>query len=760
MSLAACALWPTVQAQEDGLPAPVLRSSPALGETISPDVRPELPVFVEGDRISGRSELETLIEGDATLRRGDTLIRAERIEYDQAEDLARARGDVRINRAGDVFEGPQLEMHVDAFEGFFTEPTYRLRSTEGYGQASRIDFLGPDRALVRQGTYTTCEREPGSSWPLGWLLTADRLYIDNESETGLALGATVRFLGVPLLPIPVLSFPLTDKRKSGVLTPTLAVNNRSGVELTVPYYWDIAPNRDATFSPTLMSRRGLQLSGEFRYLEPLYSGTTGLSYLPGDNLRGRDRWAYNVRHAQVLPAGVGLSLNLNRVSDDDYWRDFTRSPAIASLTPRLLASDAVLSWGRGNFAAHARTLRWQTLQDVTAPIVPPYDRLPQLQGRYTNLELLGGFSSYVEADYTRFSAEPALTRQPNGERAYVMAQFARPWQAPGWFVIPRVQLHATQYQFDAPLANGLTSAERSVPTFSLDTGLLFDRQVSLFGRPLVQTLEPRAFYAYTPFREQNYLPNYDSGQHDFNFATIFTENPYVGHDRIADTNLLTLGLTSRLQDVATGGELARFGLAQRLRYEDQRVTLGGAPPIADRFSDILLGASVNWSPTWASEATVQYNPRTDRSERATIGARYNPGPFRTVSAAYRTQRLLSEQVDLAWQWPLQDLWAGRGNGNGRWYSVGRLNFSLKDRELVDTIVGVEYDGCCWVGRLVFERLQTGSAGPNKRLLFQIELLGLSRVGTNAVTLLRDNIPRYQLLRSLPGTPRSRFTEYD
>lgn len=759
-----CAAGP-VRSQPTGeWPGLELTPSPALSERIPADARSQLPTFVEGGSISGRPELETVIEGDAVLRRGDTVIRGNRIEYDQPSDRARAAGDVRINRAGNIFEGPLLEMNVEAFEGFFTDPSYRFIANDAYGKADLIEFLDEHRSVIRNATYTTCLREPGDSWLPEWLLTAQRLELDDEEETGRAYGATVRFFGVPILPVPVLSFPLSEKRKSGVLPPTIALNNKSGLELTLPYYWDIAPNRDLTFTPTLMAQRGVQLGGEFRYLEPGYNGATQADYMPGDRLRERDRWAYSVRHEQDLRLPLAgdsrLGLSLNRVSDDEYWRDFARSPAITSLTQRLLASEGLWAWGRGNFSAFARALQWQTLQDPAAPIVPPYDRMPQVQGRYGNLGLPGGLTAYVETDYTSFRSQRSLTGQPNGQRSYAMTQFARPWQAPGWFVIPRVQFHATHYEFDAPLANGQRTADRTLPTYSLDSGLVFERDTTLFGLPIVQTLEPRAFYVNTPYREQNFLPNYDSALHDFNFATIFTENAFVGHDRISDTNLLTLGVTSRLQDFATGAELARFGYAQRLRYEDQRVVLPGGAPVVDRFSDVLLGAAINWSPRWSTETTVQYNPKTNRSERATIGARYHPSPYRVINAAYRTQRGNSEQLDVGWQWPLEDLWGGRGGpGQGRWYTVGRLNYSMKDNRLVDSIVGLEYDGCCWTGRAVLERLQAGSSGANVRLLFQIELRGLARLGSNALGVLRDNIPRYQLLREQTVAP-SRFTRYE
>lgn len=747
---------------------PVLRPSPALREDIPPAARGQLPTFLSGEHMSGRPDLETVIEGDARMRRGDTFIRADRLEYDQAKDLARAVGNVRVNKAGNVFEGPLLEMQVDAFEGFFNEPRYRFLRNDAYGEAERVDFLSEKQAVIRKATYTTCQRKPGPSWMPDWILRAASLEIDSEKDEGYARNAVLSFMGLPILPVPALSFPLSDKRRSGVLPPTFGVDNVSGFETTLPYYWNIAPNRDATLYPTLMTKRGVDLGAEFRYLERNYNGTLRGNYLPGDKLRHLDRWGFAGRHDQVLHLGalpVGLYLNLNRVSDDNYWRDFPRMSG--SLTQRLLANEGSLSWGYREVSFNARVLKWQTLQDPGAPIAPPYARVPQLTARHNNTRLPGGMELTVEADHTRFESVQALTGQPNARRNYLQTQLSRPWQAPGWFVTPKAQLHNTYYQFDAPLATGQQSASRTVPTLSLDSGLIFERDTNYFGRDLLQTLEPRAFYVYTPYRDQSQLPNYESGSNDFNFATIYNENAFGGHDRISDSNLLTLGLTSRFLDAENGAELARLGMAQRLRFKDQRVTLPGGTPISERISDLLFGASVNWSPTWTTSTTVQYNPKTSRSERSTFGASYHPGNYRVISAAYRLQRRSSEQIDIGWQWPLNDLWGdrgrnlgpGMGEGEGRWYSVGRLNLSLREKRLVDGLVGLEYDAGCWIGRIVFERLQSSSSSSNKRILFQLEFIGFSRLGTNALQTLKDNIPRYQFLREHVTTP-SRFSNYE
>ena len=783
--LCSLTLWAQAQTGPETPPAAPLplRSSTMLQDKIPAAQRAQMPIFVTGERILGQPDILAIIEGHAELRRADTVVRADRMEYSVPDDLAKARGNVRINRAGDVYEGSALELSVDAFSGFFTEARYQFLKTQAHGEATRVDFIDNERSVIHNATYTTCQRSDEASWQPAWVLRAKTIHLDREEEVGTASGAVLEFKGVPILPIPYISFPLSEKRKSGLLPPSIGIDNVNGVEYDQPYYWNIAPNRDATFHAALMAKRGINAGAEFRYLEPQYKGVLRGDFMLSDSLRERDRWSYGLQHSANIASplgGLGLHINLQRVSDNDYWRDFAMRGARAtrasdSLTQRLLPGDATLSWAQGDATLSLRTLKWQTLQDVSAPIVPPYDRLPQLHWRYAPSRLPGGIDASVDADTTHFRADERFTGQTNATRSYALAQVSRPFLTPGSFITPRLQLHATQYQFDTPLANGTRSANRVLPTFSLDSGLVFERDAHYLGRTFTQTLEPRAFYTYTPYRDQSLLPIYDTAANDFNFASIYTENAYGGQDRIADNNLLTLGVTSRLLDPKTGAEAVRLGVAQRVRFSDQKVTLPGELAANDRLSDLLLGAGVQWSPQWGFDSTVQFNAKTSRSIRSTISARYSPSPYRTVSAAYRLQRatstqlLGSEQVDVGWQWPLNDLWGdkgkdlgpGRGQGGGRWYSVGRLNYSLPDRKVVDAVVGLEYDGCCWIGRVVLERLQSSVTTANTRLLFQLEFLGFSRLslGSSPLDSLKENVPRYQYLREQTSTP-SRFSNYD
>jgi len=757
-----------------------LKPSAALQENLPPGVRTQLPTFVSGDKIDGQTDGVVRIEGNAELRRHDTVIRANSLEFDQGSSEAKAKGQVLVNRNGNRFEGPELQLNVETNKGTFQKPTFSLLQSEGHGDASRVDFLDADRLSAYDARYSTCPRTPGAPWMPDWLIRASRVDLDSAKQEGTAVGGVLEFQGVPILGAPYFSFPLTDARKSGFLPPAINLDNVSGLEISLPYYLNLAPNIDATLFPTLMSKRGVDLAGELRYLQPSWSGQVRAAYMPSDQLRNANRWGYSVQHNQALTGApslrvlgldgaFGARLNLNRVSDDNYWRDFPRSST--SLTTRLLASDGVLSWGRGPWSFSAGAYSWQTLQADEAKIIPPYDRLPSLAARYvqTDFALAGlrGWDATLLTEYTRFRSDRLLTGQANGDRTLAVAEISRRWETPGWYVRPRFQLHTTQYRFDTP-QKGLLSASRAVPTVSVDSGMVFERSASYFGRGFTQTLEPRAFFTHTPFRDQSRLPNYDSGANDFNFATIYGENVFVGNDRISDTRAVTLGASSRLLDPDTGAEVVRLSVAQRYLLQDQEVTLPGGAAQRERLSDVLLGARVQWDPRWQTDATVQFNPKTRESTRTTLGARYMPSPFRVLNAAYRLQRGVSEQLDVGWQWPLADLTGtpapsqgvpGRGLGAGRWYSVGRINYSMPERKIVDLVAGFEYDAGCWIGRLVLERLQVGTSSANQRILFQLEFSGFSRLGSNPLQSLKANIPRYQYLREEINPP-SRFQQYD
>jgi LPS-assembly protein len=771
--------------EESGLQ---LQPSLQLGERLQASTEMAGPTFLLGDHVEGQTDVRTRIEGHAELRRHEMVLKAERIEHRAADDTVNASGGVRINRLGNLYEGPELQLRLDSNVGYFLQPRFTLIKG-GQGEASRLDFLGEKRASADNAVYSTCPRPGSGPWHPDWWISARKMEFDSETDTGTAHGGVLHFKGLPILGSPYVEFPLSDARRSGLLPPSINIASQSGLELALPYYLNLSPQRDATITPTLMSQRGLNVGGEFRYLESDYSGELRGAYMPADSLRDADRWSLSFQHRQNLSAwpgidGMGLRLNLNQVSDANYWRDFPHTGKL--MTQRLLPSEAALSWGSGDWSFSAGHYSWQTLQDPlpATQIIAPYDRIPSLAARLqpAPFSLLGspGWEGSLQTEFTRFATDRQIkigngssageATVIGGDRALLVAKLSRSWQAPGWFIKPGVQLHARQYQFDQALEDGQSSLGLALPTLSLDSGLQFERETRLLGRDLVQTLEPRLYYSRTPWRKQNHLPSYDSAPFDFSLSTVFQPNPYAGNDRIADLDALTLGATSRLLQAETGAELMSLGVAQRYRFREQRVTLPGESSVAAGLTDLLLGARVNWTPQWSSSVELQYNPESGESTRSTLGLRYLPGPYRVLNAAYRVKRQSvtedSRQLDLGWQWPLQGLSgdapagvAGRGLGPQQWYSVGRINYSLPESRIVDLLAGFEYDAGCWIARVAFERLQNSTTSANQRIMFQLEFSDFTRIGSSPLQSLHNHVPRYQLLREEINPP-SRFERYE
>jgi LPS-assembly protein len=352
-------------------------------------------------------------------------------------------------------------------------------------------------------------------------------------------------------------------------------------------------------------------------------------------------------------------------------------------------------------------------------------------------------------------APPSPPPPPDGERVHLLAQASHTWRDAGAWLTPRAALNFARYHTDQPMSDGRTSASRAIPTLSVDGGLQFERAAQWGSRQLTQTLEPRVLYVNTPYRAQETLPLFDTAAKDFNTISVFSDNAFAGVDRVSDAHQVTAGVTTRMIDIATGREALRLGLAQRYLLRDQRITPDGVR-LEQRFSDVLLDGSAHLSSKWTFDAAVQYSPELDRVTRSVLAARFQPGPFRTLSAAYRLTRGASEQLDVGWQWPLytRDRSAVQSGSDcrGTLYGVGRVNYSIKDSRITDSLAGFEYDAGCWIGRIVAERISTGRAEATTRLLLQLELVGLSRLGSNPLAVLKDNIPGYTLLREDRSDP--------
>ena len=750
----------------------------------------ERPVYVRADEIRGRPDLEVVAIGNAELRRADVRIRADRLSYDVPTDQARASGNVRVLHEGNVFRGPEAQVRLDTFQGYVLEPTFLIGLTGATGSAERLEFLDADRAVATMARYTSCPAD-GSGGP-DWLLSADSVKLDLEASQGVAEGAVLRFLGVPILAAPSVSFPLSDARKSGWLPPIMGLDSASGFVAAVPYYWNIAPNRDATITPIMRTRRGPAVDGEFRYLEPSLQGEIGVNVLPWDRDYGSGRWGARWSHESSFAPDFSLQLRSLRVSDNDYWKDFP--DAMPTLTRRLLTTEGELRRSfdglrpGSDWTVIAAVQAWQALQgsDSSSFMEVPYQRLPQI-GVRTDQAFGPGLQGGLEAEFNYFNNPGGViddTRQ-TGMRAHAVGTLAWPYLTPGWALTPRVSFNAASYSLDKPMSNGSKTGSRIIPTTSLDSAWVLERDaVSLFdGRSIRQTLEPRVMYVYTPYVEQSMYPLFDTAAKDFNFESIFTENAFSGVDRVSDGNQLTAGLTTRIIDPANGAETLRLAVVQRVRFADQRVTPEGETA-SRRVSDVLIAGSTTLVPQWTLAGSAQYDPDQRELARLIVGARYSPGPFRTISAGYRQTRnplpdtlssQQSEQVEMAWQWPVfgptplefdgtrtsaRAAGGGGGSCQGSLYTVGRVNYSLKESRVTDGVLGLEYDSGCWIGRVVFERVSTGVSEATTRLMLQLELVGLSRLGSNPLQVLKDNIPGYRLLRDTKSAPAPLLPSYD
>jgi LPS-assembly protein len=728
-----------------------LKLDPALSAP-APGKDERLPIFVDADEIRGRQEHDIEARGSARLRTRGKALFADWLFYQTGPDEVEAAGNVRLEQNGDVLEGTRLKLNLETEQGYLQQPRYQLNMNRartdapgtrsdaaigGFSQPARGDakeflFVGENRYRVEQGRYTTCG--PGQD---DWFIRARDLDLNKNTNVGTAYDASVVFFDQTILYTPWMDFPLSDERKSGFLSPTIGTSGKSGAEFSIPYYWNIAPHRDYTVTPHIMAKRGLLVGNEFRYLGAGYAGVARAEVLPHDRQTGEDRWAAYYLHNQVW-GPWSLYANLQKVSDNDYFRELSNNIHATSkiLLPRearATRTGALGSNGYWTFSGFVQ--RWQTLQDPEAPITPPYNRWPQLTFDTVNYDIYKTDvtlnSSYVDFHH------PTLV---NGRRLVAYPSVSLPLQTSYAFLKPKIGVHYTRYDLDRSTTTA-RDADRTVPIFSTEGGLVFERNTTFGGRDYLHTLEPKVFYVYAPFRDQSQLPNFDSSLSDINFATIYSENQFSGQDRINDANQLTVGVTSRLIDPETGVEQLRVGLAQRFYFKGQQVTLPGTPVRSETSSDILAALSGRVTRSVIAEAGIQYNREFDETRKMALGVRYQPDVGKVLNVGYRFTRHTLENVDLSAQWPIARGFSG----------VGRVNYSLRDGRIAEGLAGIEYNGGCWVVRLVGHNVAVGTGDASRSIFLQLELNGVARVGSNPLDVLRQNIAGYTKINEPQGS---------
>lgn len=673
------------------------------------------PLFVSAMRIQGKQEQYIEAEEDAELRKLGFRVNADQLRYNLQDDQLTAKGNVRAQGPSSVVKGSELKYKIEDRTGEMSAPEYAMVSQNAHGGGSKLTFLGDERYAMDDATYSTCSlgRE-------AWWLRGSQIEIDRNANEGVAHNAVLEFKGVPILYFPYVSFPLTKERKSGVLAPSFGTTGNSGAELTLPYYWNIAPNYDATFKPRYMSKRGIELGGEFRYLEPRLSGTITGEYLPNDQVTKTDRYAIQIQHKQTFDYGFSGEINYERASDDNYFRDLSSLVAFTSKT--ILPREGTLNWGMGPWTAGLRMQDVQVLQDPLNPIDRPYGRLPQLTAAYNKLNVLGFADMNASGEYVSFDHPTKV----QGSRATLYPSISVPLTQSWGYFTPKLGYNYRSYSVNSTTT--IPNKSVGLPILSADSGLTFERPTEYFGKQFTQTLEPRLYYLYVPYKDQSALPNFDSGEADFSYATMFSENRFSGGDRISDANQFTVALSSRLINPTSGQEQLRASIGQRYFISTPKVTLTSGQPAYKR-SDFLASIGGQIAKAWSADAAWQYDPNERHLGKFNFGTRYNPAPGKVANFSYRFSRNTLRNVDFSGQWPI----------DRQWNLLGRWNYSIQDKRTLEALGGVEYVEGCWAFRMVGQRFQTAQQKDSTAIFLQLEFSGLSSLGTNPTNVLKQNI---------------------
>jgi LPS-assembly protein len=683
--------------------------------------------FISAKQIETKNDEQLEARGDVELRQSGQVITADRLRYDQQSKDVLAEGKVMIEQNGASVSGPILTMNLDSNIGDMEQPEFLFSENHARGKANTLHIAGKQNYSFESATYTTC--------PVGdddWLLNMSRLDLDRSTQVGVAHNTVVKFKGVPLLYTPWMDFGLNSARRSGFMGPTFGSTNSGGAEITLPYYWNIAANMDATFSPRTISKRGTQFNNEFRYLEPNYGGELHVDVLSGDRVSGLDRNRLALKHNQNLGAGFTTSLNLNHVSDDAYFRDL--SDTLNGTSQTNLMREGVVNYSGGWWNASGRVQRYQTLQDPLSPIEVPYRRQPQIN--LSAQQTLAGSNFAFASEYVDFRHPTSV----NGQRLVIYPSLSYPLlNDPGYFLTPKFGIHSTDYVMDANNPTIVPNRTRTLPIFSLDSGMTFERNDSLLGNGYLQTLEPRVYYVRIPYRDQSQLPNFDTAEAPFSFSQMFTENRFLGSDRVGDADMITLALTSRAIDNADGTERLRVGVAERFSFKAPQVYLL-TPADSNSRSDIMITLGGKITRAWKLDSLAEYNPNLGQIQAYSASARYNPESGKLLNLGYRFTRDTLRQMDISTQLPIF----------GRWQAVARWNYSLQDKRVLEALGGLEYNDACWALRLVAQSFATTTQVRTTGIFIQLELNELVRIGSDPLTALRSSVSGYTKLNDLPA----------
>lgn len=733
--------WPLCPA---ALPIP---DRPAVDVPLGPG-----EIHISADDADIEEEGVSTLIGNVEITRDNQQISADSITYNQPNETADMEGQVQYwDDAMYLFsENGRIDFTTDS--GSFNNSRYFLMDNRARGEAGQIDHVYPDLSTLLSVDYTTCE--PDNNF---WKLSASKITLQHDKNWGSARNVVLRIKDVPVLYTPYISFPLSRERKTGFLFPSFGSTNRNGYETRIPFYWNIAPDMDATITPRVLSDSGVMMTGQFRYLIDRGEGEIYGEYLPSDNeFNDEDRSLIGFRHDQRFADTGKLFLNYNRVSDKQYFEDFGSTLSFTST--RFLERRADASYKGDWWRMRALVQDYQTIDTSIPQFSRPYKRLPQVSfsafSPFRNKQL--NFEIDTEIGFFDRGDNAALVNDVNGLRYDIFPSVSFPVHNASAYITPRAGVRFTQYHLNdsGPLLE--TNPHRILPVLSLDSGLFFERETTLFNTRYTQTLEPRLFYLYVPTDRQNDLPVFDTGLYDFSFDALFRDNRFTGPDRMGDANQITLALTSRFLNHASGKEAGYVSLGQIYYFDDRDVfmTIPGIVPAVtgkvreEASSPLVAEIGTSIIDNWHFRGSLQWDPNNNKTEKLVAFAQYNPAPDKVINVGYRVRRTTNsisspfggssltniEQSEISFHWPLTH----------KWSVVGRWNHAVPENRILEVFGGVEYENCCWAFRTVARRFLTDvDRDYNTGIFFQVELKGLAGIGQQTAEFLQESIPGYK-----------------
>jgi len=735
----------------------------------------ELPVTINADHAKGNYPDDAVFTGNVDIAQGNSRLQADEVQLHQKQAEGQpapvrtvdALGNVHYDDNQVILKGPKGWANLNTKDTNVWEGDYQMVGRQGRGKADLMKQRGENRyTILENGSFTSCL--PGSNT---WSVVGSEVIHDREEQVAEIWNARFKLGPVPVFYSPYLQLPVGDKRRSGFLIPNAKYSTKNYFEFYLPYYWNIAPNMDATITPHYMHRRGgIMWENEFRYLTQAGAGLMELDYLNSDRVYDDEhpnddnsrRWLFYWQHAGVMDQVWRFNVDYTKVSDSSYFNDFDNK--YGSSTDGYATQKFSVGYAVQNFDATVSTKKFQVFDDQNNS---SYSAQPQLDVNFYQNDV-GPFDTRIYGQAVHFVN--TNDDMPEATRVHLEPTINLPLSNQWGSINTEAKLMATHYQQtnldwynnNQDNVNKLDdSANRVMPQFKVDGKLVFERDMEMLAPGYTQTLEPRAQYLYVPYRNQSHIYNYDSSLLQADYSGLFRDRTYGGLDRIASANQVTTGVTSRVYDDAA---VERFNISvgQIYYFTESRT---GDDNIKwendDKTGSLVWAGDTYWriSDRWGLRGGIQYDTRLDSVATSSSSIEYRRDENRMLQLNYRYASPEYIQATLPSYYSTADQYKNGISQVGavasvpiaeRWSIVGAYYFDTNVNKVADSMLGLQYNSCCYAIRVGYERKLNGWDDTQKHAVydnsigFNIELRGLSSnygLGTNQ--MLRSNILPYQ-----------------